>query len=283
MKRSFNESQKLFAYLSGLIAALSLFIFYVSADQSEGFLIICITFVVIGAGIWFGPIYALAVTLIVLFVLGTLMMFFQTGHAVMFSAEDGLRMLIVWGIALLLFSFMSGRIHDIAAELRRSVKRLQSEIKSFVAVDRVTGFDNKQRMKLELSEEIKRAERYGNSFVFLLLHMHYFKEFKSLYGEKETDRLFQFVSLQIRSSVRETDKKFRPSDERFGIVLTHTPAEHMPAVLAKLKKQLDTYQLTNGKYVSLTFHVCYLPYRRDIRTADQFLDELENEMMMNEL
>ncbi|MCY8105483.1 diguanylate cyclase [Bacillus mojavensis] len=283
MKRSFNESQKLFAYLSGLIAALSLFIFYVSAEQSEGFLIICITFVVIGAGIWFGPIYALAVTLIVLFVLGTLMMFFQSGQAVMFSAEDGLRMLIVWGIALLLFSFMSGRIHDIAAELRRSVKRLQSEIKSFVAVDRVTGFDNKQRMKLELSEEIKRAERYGNSFVFLLLHMHYFKEFKSLYGEKETDRLFQFVSLQIRSSVRETDKKFRPSDERFGIVLTHTPAEHMPAVLAKLKKQLDTYQLTNGKYVSLTFHVCYLPYRRDIRTADQFLDELENEMMMNEL
>ncbi|KUP37708.1 MULTISPECIES: diguanylate cyclase domain-containing protein [Bacillus] len=283
MKRSFNESQKLYAYLSGLIAALSLFIFYVSAEQSEGFLIICITFVVIGAGIWFGPIYALAVTLIVLFVLGTLMMFFQTGQAVMFSAEDGLRMLIVWGIALLLFSFISGRIHDIAAELRRSVKRLQSEIKSFVAVDRVTGFDNKQRMKLELSEEIKRAERYGNSFVFLLLHMHYFKEFKSLYGEKETDLLFQFVSRQIRSSVRETDKKFRPSDERFGIVLTHTPAEHMPAVLTKLKKQLDTYQLTNGKYVSLTFHVCYLPYRRDIRTADQFLEELENEMMMNEL
>ncbi|MEK4376698.1 MULTISPECIES: diguanylate cyclase domain-containing protein [unclassified Bacillus (in: firmicutes)] len=283
MKRSFNESQKLYAYLSGLIAALSLFIFYVSAEQSEGFLIICITFVVIGAGIWFGPIYALAVTLIVLFVLGTLMMFFQTGQAVMFSAEDGLRMLIMWGIALLLFSFISGRIHDIAAELRHSVKRLQSEIKSFVAVDRVTGFDNKQRMKLELSEEIKRAERYGNSFVFLLLHMHYFKEFKSLYGEKETDLLFQFVSRQIRSSVRETDKKFRPSDERFGIVLTHTPAEHMPAVLTKLKKQLDTYQLTNGKYVSLTFHVCYLPYRRDIRTADQFLEELENEMMMNEL
>lgn len=166
MKRSFNESQKLYAYLSGLIAALSLFIFYVSAEQSEGFLIICITFVVIGAGIWFGPIYALAVTLIVLFVLGTLMMFFQTGQAVMFSAEDGLRMLIVWGIALLLFSFISGRIHDIAAKLRHSVKRLQSEIKSFVAVDRVTGFDNKQRMKLELSEEIKRAERYGNSFVF---------------------------------------------------------------------------------------------------------------------
>lgn len=187
MKISFSESQKLFAYFSGLIAALSLFIYYVSAQQSEGALILCITFVVIAAGIWFGPIYALAVTLIVLFVLGTLMMFFQTGQTSLFPAEEGLRMLVVWGIALLLFSFISGRIHDITAELRRSMTRLQSEIKSFVAVDRVTGFDNKQRMKLELSEEIKRAERYGNSFVFLLLHMHYFKEFKSLYGEKETD------------------------------------------------------------------------------------------------
>ncbi|MFP9170446.1 cyclic-di-GMP receptor EpsK, partial [Enterococcus faecalis] len=82
---------------------------------------------------------------------GTLMMFFQTGQTSLFPAEEGLRMLVVWGIALLLFSFISGRIHDITAELRRSMTRLQSEIKSYVAVDRVTGFDNKQRMKLELS------------------------------------------------------------------------------------------------------------------------------------
>ncbi|KAA6472978.1 diguanylate cyclase domain-containing protein [Bacillus swezeyi] len=283
MKISFTDSQKMFAYMIGLAAALSVFIYYVSFQQSEALLIICITFAVIGAGIWLGPIYALAGTIVVLFVLGTLMMFLQTSQAAVFAPEEGLRMLVVWGMALLLFSFISGRIHDVATELQHSVKRLQSEIKSFVAIDRVTGFDNQQRMKLELSEEMKRAERYGNSFVFLLLQMHYFKEFKSLYGEKETDRLFQFVSSQIRSCVRETDKKFRPSEERFGIVLTHTPAEHMPAVLSKLKKQLDSYQLQNGKYVTLTFHVCYLTYRKDLKTAEQFLEELENEMMMNEL
>ncbi|MEC1470163.1 diguanylate cyclase [Bacillus haynesii] len=279
MKISFNESQKMFTYMTGLAAALALFIHYVSDQQSEPILIICITLAIIAAGIWLGSIYALAGTIIVLFVLGTLMMFLHTDA----SSETELQTLVIWGIALLLFSFMSGRIHDIAIGLHRSVKHLQDEIKSFVAIDRVTGFDNKQRMKLELSEEIKRAKRYGNSFVFLLLQMHYFKEFKSLYGEKETDRLFQFVSSQIRSCVRETDKKFRPAEERFGILLTHTPAEHMPAVLEKLKKQLDTYQLKNGKYVTLTFHVCHLSYQNDLTTADQFLEELENEMMMNEL
>lgn len=265
--------------MTGIAAALALFIHYVSAPQSESILIICITLAIIAAGIWLGSIYALAGTIIVLFVLGTLMMFLHTDA----SSETELQTLVIWGIALLLFSFMSGRIHDIAIGLHRSVKHLQDEINSFVAIDRVTGFDNKQRMKLELSEEIKRAERYGNSFVFLLLQMHYFKEFKSLYGEKETDRLFQFVSSQIRSCVRETDKKFRPAEERFGILLTHTPAEHMPAVLEKLKKQLDTYQLKNSKYVTLTFHVCHLSYQNDLKTAEQFLEELENEMMMNEL
>ncbi|MGG0837936.1 diguanylate cyclase [Bacillus paralicheniformis] len=279
MKISFNDSQKMFAYMTGLAAALALFIHYVSAPQSESILIICLTLAIIAAGIWLGSIYALSGTIIVLFVLGTLMMFLHTDA----SSETELQTLVIWGIALLLFSFMSGRIHDIAIGLHRSVKHLQDEINSFVAIDRVTGFDNKQRMKLELSEEIKRAERYGNSFVFLLLQMHYFKEFKSLYGEKETDRLFQFVSSQIRSWVRETDKKFRPAEERFGILLTHTPAEHMPAVLEKLKKQLDTYQLKNGKYVTLTFHVCHLSYQNDLKTAEQFLEELENEMMMNEL
>ncbi|MCJ2146366.1 diguanylate cyclase [Bacillus sp. B19-2] len=279
MKISFNDSQKMFAYMTGLAAALALFIHYVSAPQSESILIICITLAIIAAGIWLGSIYALSGTIIVLFVLGTLMMFLHTDA----SSETELQTLVIWGIALLLFSFMSGRIHDIAIGLHRSVKHLQDEINSFVAIDRVTGFDNKQRMKLELSEEIKRAERYGNSFVFLLLQMHYFKEFKSLYGENETDRLFQFVSSQIRSCVRETDKKFRPAEERFGILLTHTPVEHMPAVLEKLKKQLDTYQLKNGKYVTLTFHVCHLSYQNDLKTAEQFLDELENEMMMNEL
>ena len=67
------------------------------------------------------------------------------------------------------------------------------------------------------------------------------------------------------------------------LVLTHTPEENMPAVLAKLKKELDTYRLQNGKYVSITFRVCYLAYRKDLQTAEQFLNELENEMMMSEL
>lgn len=166
MKISFNDTQKIFSYIVLLAAALSIFIYYVSPQQPESILIICITLLVIGAGVWFGPVYSLVITLIVLFILGSLILWFQSVQVAIFSAAEGLKTLVIWGAALLLFSFISGRIHDLAGGLGKSVKHLQAEIKSFVAVDRVTGFDNKQRMKLELSEEMKRAERYGNSFVF---------------------------------------------------------------------------------------------------------------------
>ncbi|ASB51819.1 putative membrane protein YdaK [Bacillus velezensis] len=165
MKISFNESQKLCSYTAVMLVLLSFFIYYAS-QQSAGLLITCITLLVTGAGIWFGAIYALVITLLVLFVLGSLLLWFQTGGFMASAGAESLQVLVIWGIALLLFSYIAGRIHELAKGLERSVKQLREEITSFVAVDRVTGFDNHLRMKLELSEEIKRAERYGNSFVF---------------------------------------------------------------------------------------------------------------------
>ena len=59
-------------------AGAAVFIYYAS-QQSAGLLITCITLLVTGAGIWFGAIYALVITLLVLFVLGSLLLWFQTG------------------------------------------------------------------------------------------------------------------------------------------------------------------------------------------------------------
>ena len=75
--------------MTGLAAALALFIHYISVQRFEPVLIICITLAIIAAGIWLGSIYALAGTIIVLFVLGTLMMFFHTGQGEAASSETG--------------------------------------------------------------------------------------------------------------------------------------------------------------------------------------------------
>ncbi|MDR4215738.1 hypothetical protein FO492_22815, partial [Bacillus paralicheniformis] len=68
-------------------------------------------------GIWLGSIYAMAGPIIVLFVLGSLMFFHHTDS----SSETEFQTLVIWGIALLVFFFLSGRIHVIAIGLPRSV------------------------------------------------------------------------------------------------------------------------------------------------------------------
>ncbi|MDI5787772.1 diguanylate cyclase [Bacillus licheniformis] len=164
----------------------------------------CITLAIIAAGIWLGSIYALAGTIIVLFVLGTLMMFFTQAKEKLLRLKPDCKCSSSgeWRCCCFLYVRENTRHRDRTSPLRQTPSRRNQ---SFVAIDRVTGFDNKQRMKLELSEEIKRAERYGNSFVFTASYA-LFQRVQIPVRRKETDRLFQFVSSQIRSCVRETDK-----------------------------------------------------------------------------
>ncbi len=266
-----------------MIAGLIFFVTYLNALDSKNFMVIVLTFVVLGCGILFGILPALILTLLILFFIGSAMFFTELGHTNSLLSNQTLQDVVIWGVALLFFAISAGNLHERIASMRQMIEQQKRAIKQFVAIDYTTGFDNAERMKLELSEEMKRADRYKQPFVFILLHMHYAAEFKSLYGEKEMQHLFQQLSIKIRESVRETDKKFRLSEERIGLLLTHTPKENVSVVLDKLKDKLQTHVLLNGRQVTLTFHVCHLTSSLEYQTPEQFLEELENEMMMNEL
>lgn len=283
MKRLFSNTYRTYYTLLLTFAGLILFMGYLNGRDAESVMIITLTFVVIGCGILFGILPALVFTLLILFFIGSGMFFTELGHTNSLFSNQTLQDVVIWGVALLFFAISAGNVHERIKTMRHTIDQQKRAIKQFVAIDSTTGFDNAERMRLELSEEMKRAERYKQPFVFILLHMHYSAEFKTLYGEKEMQHLFQQLSMKIRESVRETDKKFRLSEERIGLLLTHTPAENVSIVLEKLKDKLQTHVLLNGREVTLTFHVCYLTSSSDYRTPEQFLEELENEMMMNEL
>ncbi len=113
MKISFNESQKLCLH-SSYAGLCCLFIYYAS-QQSAGLLITCITLLVTGAGIWFGAIYALVITLLVLFVLSGLLLWFQTGSFMASAVAESLQVLVIWGLrcfALFLHSGKDSRVGE---------------------------------------------------------------------------------------------------------------------------------------------------------------------------
>ncbi|MFS0655917.1 GGDEF domain-containing protein [Bacillus sp. 179-C3.3 HS] len=283
MNRLFSNTYRMYYTLLLMIAGIILFVAYLNVHDTESIFIISLTFVVLGCGILFGILPALILTLLILFFIGSTMFFTEFGQTGAFFSRQTLQNVVIWGVAMLFFAISAGNLHERIKAMRQLIEQQKQTIKQFVAIDATTGFDNAERMKLELSEEIKRAARYKQPFVFILLHMHYAAEFKSLYGEKEMNHLFQQLSMKIRESVRETDKKFRLSEERMGLLLTHTHEDNVSVVLDKLKDKLQTHVLLNGRQVTLTFHVCHLMSSEVYQTPVQFLEELENEMMMNEL
>ena len=282
MNRLFSNTYRLYYSLLLTFAGLILFMGYLHVHDAESFMIIALTFVVLGCGILFGILPALTFTLLILFFIGSVMFFSELRLTNLLFSNQTLQDVVIWGVALLFFAISAGNMHERIKTMRHTIEQQKQAIKQFVAIDSTTGFDNAERMKLGCPRN-ETAERYKQPFVFILLHMHYAAEFKSLYGEKEMQHLFQQLSIKIRESVRETDKKFRISEERMGLMLTHTPEENVSVVLDKLKDKLQTHVLLNGRGVTLTFHVCHLTSSSDYRTPEQFLEELENEMIMNEL
>ncbi|USD79582.1 hypothetical protein M5E03_02400 [Bacillus safensis] len=80
MNRLFSNTYRLYYSLLLTFAGLILFMGYLGVHDAESFLMITLTFVVLGCGILFGILPALIFTLLMLFFIGSAMFFTELGH-----------------------------------------------------------------------------------------------------------------------------------------------------------------------------------------------------------
>lgn len=80
MNRLFSNTYRLYYSLLLTFAGLILFMGYLNVQDAESFMIIALTFVVLGCGILFGILPALIFTLLILFFIGSVMFFTELGH-----------------------------------------------------------------------------------------------------------------------------------------------------------------------------------------------------------
>src|SRR5699024_4074943 len=113
-------------------------------------------------------------------------------------------------------------------------KSLREEQMRLVAIDPITGFDNKERMFVELELEYNRSKRYGQTFTLIFLKVNHVDQFEKLYGEEEMSRLFKHIANEIHHSIRRSDQKFKPEKDLFAFILSNTPIGNITPVLKKL-------------------------------------------------
>lgn len=232
--------------------SLSAYFLFLSGETGFVFFIL---FSLVGVvGIISGLIPALVLTLFALFMLGSAYFWFSFESSVL----DGmltLPILFVWLVLLLLLALASGYASTLIHEWEKENRRLHEQLSTLVAVDPETGFDNKERMLVELEMEFNRSKRYGQPFSFLLIRIRYFDQFEKLYGYAEKLRLLEHLATTIYKNVRRSDQKFRPEKDMFGLLLVNTAEKDVHHVVEKLKKALSVFQLKNKKFITLELDI----------------------------
>lgn len=218
-----------------------------------GILLLGLLLFVSVVGLFLGLILGLGLTLILLFVIGSMIFWFELTNQPFLQVQFPFMMLFVWMALMILIALFSGYIHQHIRYLHKNVGDLEEQVRSLVSTDSLTGFDNKQRMFMELEVEYSRSKRYENTFSFLLLQVQHYEQFKKLYGDKELNNMIRHIAKNMVKITRPSDLRFRIEKDTFAIIFTNTPVTTMDIIIEKLNKELRIFQLENNKMVTMTF------------------------------
>lgn len=282
MKSPFK--QQIFLMILLLIGIqIPLYVLYTGNQQQ--ILMALFLVLLIAVTLYFGAVVGLYCSLIFIFLIGSVYLYISITKAQLRSFElVAVNDFFLYGVTLLCFVLLAGRIREINIEAKENTKRLKEKIAHYVAVDTDSGFDNRVRFEKALMEEVKRTNRTKAPFLFLLIEVQNIKKFKDLYGEGEEKFLISKLAEKINMIMRTTDRKYRFSPESFAIILPSTNADYLEVIYAKLKDNLQEHQLLSGNLVTIKFKAGHYLYEADQQVSiEEIFETVKRELMINEI
>jgi diguanylate cyclase (GGDEF)-like protein len=126
-------------------------------------------------------------------------------------------------------------------------------IKEYVIVDELTGVYSKKFWLEKFSDELCRADDFGEDLSLLLLSVDNFPELLMRYGLEGINKMLITLSKVIRAGVRPYDLVGRLDNNRFGILLVNTPANEAYLWAEKVRKTTAGVVIdVDGKSFSVT-------------------------------
>ncbi|MDW0109812.1 GGDEF domain-containing protein [Sporosarcina aquimarina] len=239
-----------------------------------GFLLILLSYTLVR-----GAASGLFWSLPYLFLLGAALFDSQFSNRFVKEIVIPLPLMMAYGVVLISLILLAGYIQEQMANQKQLVSVLQERIRRFTAVDLETGFDNPDRMEFEVASEMKRINRYGGSFVLLILQIDHYVEFQKLYGEKEREHLLSSLAGKLSELTRQTDRKFRYDGDSLAVLLTNTTVDSVEIVVSKLESKLKDHQLLSGNLIDITFQMGQVAYEPGSEIADfeLLMEKIESE------
>jgi diguanylate cyclase (GGDEF)-like protein len=133
------------------------------------------------------------------------------------------RPILAFGFVVILFIALSG----LAASQR---------LVSLAINDGLTGLFNQSFIKVRLSEEISRSERYGTPFSLILADIDDFKSINDQHGHVAGDRVLRSFAEHLRRILRASDIVGRFGGDEFLILLPQTSLADAARAAERIRK-----------------------------------------------
>ncbi len=135
------------------------------------------------------------------------------------------------------------------------------ELEKLAITDKLTTLYNRHKIDAILSEEKRRADRYGSNFGIMILDIDYFKKVNDNYGHQIGDEVLIEFSSILKNNSRETDIVGRWGGEEFLIVVPQTEHDSVIHFANNLRMKIEEHKF---KYVEkITASIGITIYQKD--------------------
>jgi diguanylate cyclase (GGDEF)-like protein len=137
----------------------------------------------------------------------------------------------------------------IGAALANSARIADAERLS--QTDDLTKLHNARYLRQYLSNEIRRARRYGSSVSALFFDLDDFKRVNDAHGHLVGSHVLMEMAAVILSSVRDTDSVARYGGDEFVVILPETGLEPAALVADRIRATIERHPFTGGRRLRL--------------------------------
>ena len=113
--------------------------------------------------------------------------------------------------------------------------RAYEEMERQAISDGLTGIHNYRHFHETLKAEVRRAERYGETFCLLMMDLDHFKAVNDTIGHQAGDEVLRAVSGVLQACSRESDYLARYGGEEFAIILPRTALEEARTLAERIR------------------------------------------------
>ena len=174
-----------------------------------------------------------------------------------------------------------GVIRDITKikQIENALRKSEKKYRNLSITDPLTTLHNLRHFHAQLSQEIKRANRYNHPLSLLLLDVDSFKKYNDTHGHLEGDHVLVKLGQVIHKCLRTTDSAYRYGGEEFTVILPETQNKDAFVVAERIRTHFRTAEFfpVAEKKSQLTISVGVSQYLHR-EQATSFIDRTDKAM-----